>query len=117
MSGPYLTYAQYVSNGGTAEESAFPVLERRARAKLDDWTQDRIEETGDDTRLCMTLIINAMDGAQKVSRGGAVSSFSNDGVSVSLDTRTVKTEEEAVSSVYDQVVEILPVELVSVVIG
>lgn len=116
MSGPYLTYEQYVSNGGTAEESAFPVLERRARAKLDYWTQDRIEAADDDIRLCMTLILNALDSTQKVSQSGTVSGFSNDGVSVSLDTRTVKTEEEAMASVYDQVVEILPVELVSVVI-
>lgn len=117
MSGPYLTYEQYVSNGGTAEESAFPVLERRARAKLDYWTQNRIGEADDDIRLCVTLIINAMDSAQKISQGGGpVSSFSNDGVSVSFDTRAVKTEEEAMVSVYDQVVEILPVELVSVVI-
>lgn len=116
MSGPYLTYQQYVSNGGTAEESAFPVLERRARAKLEYWTQERITETTPDIQLCMTLIINAMDSAQKSSQGGTVSSFSNDGVSVSFDTRAVKTEEEAMASVYDQVVEILPVELVSVVI-
>lgn len=117
MSGPYLTYEEYVSNGGTVEESAFPVLERRARARLDYWTQDRIEEADDDIRLCMTLIVDAMDSAQKSSQGGGpVSSFSNDGVSVSFDNRAVKTEEEAMASVYGQVVEILPVELVSVVI-
>ena len=112
----YLTYQQYVSNGGTAEESAFPVLERRARAKLDYWTQDRIRDVDCDIMLCMTLIVNALDNAQKNSQGGAVSSFSNDGVSVSFDTQRMKTEEDAMASVYDQIVEILPVELVSVVI-
>lgn len=113
----YLTYQQYVSNGGMAELSAFPLLERRARAKLDYWTQDRIKDVDCDIRLCMTLIINALDSAQKSSQGGGpVSSFSNDGVSVSFGTQQTKTEEEAMASVYDQVVEILPVELVSVVI-
>lgn len=116
MSGPYLTYQQYVSQGGTAELSAFPLLERRARAKLDYWTQNRIKDVDCDIRLCMTLMINALDSVQQNSRGGPVSSFSNDGVSVSFDTQRIKTEEEAMASVYDQVVEILPVELVSVVI-
>lgn len=113
----YLTYQQYVSNGGTAEFSAFPLLERRARAKLDYWTQNRIRDVDCDIQLSMTLIINALDDARKASQGGTVNSFSNDGVSVSLSAPQTRTEEEAMSSVYDQIVEILPVNLVSVVIG
>lgn len=109
----YLTYDQYISSGGTAEESAFPLLERRARAKLDYWTQNRIKDVDDDIQLCMVLIINALDTIAEGEQ--AVSSFSNDGVSVSMESR--RTEEEALASVYGQVVEILPVELVSVVIG
>lgn len=112
----YLTHQQYLSHGGTAELSAFPLLERRARAKLDYWTMGRITDVDCDIHLCMTLIINALDSVQKASQGGTVSSFSNDGVSVSFGTQQTKTEEEAMASVYDQVVEILPVELVSVVI-
>ena len=113
----YLTHQQYLSHGGTAELSAFPLLERRARAKLDYWTMGRITDVDCDIHLCMTLIINALDSVQKSSQSGTVSSFSNDGVSVSYSTQQTKTEEEAMASVYDQVVEILPVELVSVVIG
>lgn len=108
----YLTYQQYVSCGGTAELSAFPLLERRARAKLDYWTQGRIKEANCDIQLCMTLIINAL--ASSAASEGAVTGFSNDGVSVSYAAR--KTEEEAMQSVYAQIVEVLPVELVSVVI-
>lgn len=113
----YLTHQQYVSHGGTAELSAFPLLERRARAKLDYWTMGRITDVDCDIHLCMTLIINALDSVQKASQSVTVSSFSNDGVSVSYGTQQTKTEEEAMASVYDQVVEILPVELVSVVIA
>lgn len=109
----YLTYQQYQSHGGTAELSAFPLLERRARAKLDYWTQGRIKDVDCDIHLCMTLIINALDAVGDGNQ--AVSSFSNDGVSVTMESR--RTEEEAMASVYGQVVEILPVELVSVVIG
>lgn len=111
----YLTYQQYASNGGTAELSAFPLLERRARAKLDYWTQGRIRCVDSDIQLCMVLIINALDSVQ--DSGQEVTSFNNDGVSVSLSSPNRKTEEEVMSSVYDQVVEILPVELVSVAIN
>lgn len=117
MSGQYLTYEQYASDGGTADLSAYPLLERRARAKLDYWTQNRITDVDCDIQLCMTLIINALDDVRKASQGGAVNSFSNDGVSVNLSAPQIRTEEEAMSSVYDQIVEILPVDLVSVVIG
>lgn len=113
----YLTYQQYVSLGGTAERSAFPLMECRARVKLDYWTQGRIKDVDCEIMLCMTLIINALDSVQKASQSGTVSSFSNDGVSVSYATPQVKTEGEAMASVYDQIVEILPVELVSVVIS
>lgn len=112
----YLTYQQYKSNGGTAELSAFPLLERRARAKLDYWTQNRIRDVDCDIHLCMTLIINALDSV-RTGGGQTVTSFSNDGVSVNFASQQVKTEDEIMASVYSQVVEILPVELVSVVIG
>ena len=46
-----------------------------------------------------------------------MNSFSNDGVSVSFGAQKEITEEEVMASVYEQVVEILPVGLVSVVIG
>ena len=60
------------------------------------------------------LIVDALAEIQE-NQDGTASSFSNDGVSVSL-SKPVRTESEIMSSVYDQVVEILPIELVSVVI-
>lgn len=110
----YLTFNQYQSNGGKAELSAFPRLERLARKKLDYWTQNRIQTADCDIQLCMTLIIDALAEGQE-AQAGTATSFSNDGVSVSL-SKPVRTPDEIMSSVYDQVVEILPIELVSVVI-
>ena len=110
----YLTFNQYQANGGKAEISAFPWLERLARKKLDYWTQNRIQNADCDVQLCMTLIVDALAEIQE-NQDGTASSFSNDGVSVSL-SKPVRTESEIMSSVYDQVVEILPIELVSVVI-
>ena len=109
----YITYEQYKALGGTAEQSAFPLLERLARKKLDYWTQGRIAEVDDDIRLCMLLLIDAMG---KIKSGKKdVSSVSNDGVSVTY--ASAQTEEQLMGSVYDQVVEILPVELVNLEVG
>ena len=46
----YLTFNQYQANGGKAEISAFPRLERLARKKLDYWTQNRIQNADCDVR-------------------------------------------------------------------
>ena len=106
----YLTYEEYRSLGGKAPESDFPRLELLARKRLDYWTQNRITEPYDDIRLCMTLIIDAEYAEQSGEHD--VSSFSNDGVSVSF--ADAQTKEQKWAGVYDRIVEILPVELVSV---
>ena len=106
----YLTYEDYSSLNGKAPESEFTRLELLARKRLDYWTMNRITEPDDDIKLCMTLIIDAESAEQSGEHD--VSSFSNDGVSVSF--ADAQTREEKWSSVYDRIVEILPIELVSV---
>lgn len=106
----YLTYEEYTALGGTAPEADFPRLELLAEKRLNYWTMDRITEPDDDIRLCMTLIIDQeYDDESGVFD---VSSFSNDGVSVSF--ADAQTRAQKWVDVYDRVVEILPVELVSV---
>lgn len=108
----YLKYEEYSSLGGKTPESDFDRLELLARKRLDYWTQNRITEPDDDIRLCMTLIIDAESAEQSGEHD--VASFSNDGVSVSFSD--AQTKEQKWNSVYDRIVEILPVELVSVCI-
>ena len=108
----YLTYEEYSSLGGKAPESDFSSLELLAEKLLNYWTMDRITEPDDDIRLCMTLIVNAEYSDQSGEHD--VSSFSNDGVSVSF--ADAQTKEQKWSDVYDRIVEILPVELVNVCI-
>lgn len=105
----YIDYAEYVRLGGTAQESDFLRLELLARKKLDHWTQGRITTPDDDIRLCMTLIIDRLNDDQSGEQD--VSSVSNDGVSMSF--ADAKTSDQKWSDVYDRVVEILPIELVS----
>lgn len=106
----YLTYEEYSSLGGKAPESDFPRLELLSEKRLNYWTQNRIAEPDDDIRLCMTLIVDAEYADQSGEQD--VRSFSNDGVSVSF--ADAQTKEQKWSSVYDRIVEILPVELVSI---
>ena len=105
----YLTYEEYSALGGAAPEADFPRLELLSRKRLDYWTQNRITEPDDDIRLCMTLIVDAEYADQSGEHD--VSSFSNDGVSVSF--ADAQTKEQKWANVYDRIVEILPVELVS----
>lgn len=112
MTGPWLTFEQYQSNGGRADRSAFPMLEQLARKKLDNWTMGRITRPDCDIALCMTLIVDGLSEARE-GQTESVSGFSNDGVSVNFGTAR-RGEPEIMASVYDQIVEILPVELVSV---
>lgn len=106
----YLTYSEYSSLGGKAPESDFARLELLSRKRLDYWTMNRITEPDDDIRMCMTLIVDAEYSEE--SGDHDVSSFSNDGVSVSF--ADAQTKEQKWADVYDRIVEILPVELVSV---
>ena len=106
----YLTYEEYSSLGGKAPESEFQRLELLAEKRLNYWTINRITEPGDDIRLCMTLIVDAEYADQSGEQD--VSSFSNDGVSVSF--ADAQTRDQKWEDVYDRIVEILPVELVSV---
>lgn len=106
----YLTFEEYSALNGKAPESQFARLEHLAKKKLDYWTLNRITEPDDDIRLCMTLIIDAESAEQSGEHD--VSSFSNDGVSVSF--ADAQTRDQKWASVYDRIVEILPVELVSV---
>lgn len=105
----YITYEEYTANRGKADASAFPRLARLAEKRLNYWTQDRITGSNEDIKLCMTIIIDAMHAEQSGEMD--VSSFSNDGVSVSF--AGAKTYEQKWDDVYRQIVEILPVELVS----
>ena len=109
----YLTYEEYNKRGGKVEHSAFSTLERKARYKLDYYTQDRIKQLTvipDAVKDCMAEFIDKM--AEEMS-GEKVASFSNGSVSVSFEKSTGTLD----NSLYDIAVEFLPIELISAVIG
>ena len=109
----YLTYEKYKEFGGVVEEKNYAFFECLARKKLDYWTLGRIVEITDDIELCMFLIIEEI---YQIETGEAdVSSVSNDGISMSFVD--AKTSDQKLQDLYQKIVEILPLELVNVVVG
>lgn len=107
----YLTFEEYQAYGGKAEQSAFPRLERKARKKLDSFTQDRLVNATvipDTVKECMTEFVDLMTDME----GEKVSSFSNGSVSVSFQ-QDDKTDDE---KMWNIAVEYLPIELISMVV-
>lgn len=121
----YLSYEKYKEYGGSVIEKDYAFFELQARKKLDYWTLDRISnflnnnknnihylKIIEDIELCMFLIIEEI---YQIETGEAdVSSVSNDGISMSFVD--AKTSEQKLQDLYQKVVEILPLELVSVAI-
>lgn len=109
----YITFEEYKQLNGKADEQAFPVLEFLAKKRLDYWTFGRIQEATEDIKYCMLLLIDQLNDEKNGESD--VSAFSNDGVSVTLTN--AKTNDEKMNDIYKRVVEILPIELVSLVVG
>ena len=84
----YITYADYLNIGGTVnDEAAFAPLEVQARRIVDRRTQNRLQycaydEISEDVKFCVKELIDLLDEKQS---GPAMSSYSNDGVSVTYE--------------------------------
>ena len=76
--------------GGGVQENAFPRLEAKARARLDQITFGRLaceKAVRENVRFCMFDMINAIEADESLgatAAGREVASMSNDGVSVSF---------------------------------
>lgn len=112
----YLTFEKYKEYGGEILEKSYSFYELLARKKLDYWTMNRIpkffDEYKEDIELCMFLIIEQI--YQNETGEADVSSVSNDGISISFVG--VKTSDQKIQDVYQKIVEILPIELISLVV-
>lgn len=99
----YLTYADYVLYGGTLDETTFQQLEFEARAVIDWWTFNRLqnEETYPEAvKRCDYHLIQLIEAKQQAMatdgqasnnavKAGIISE-SNDGVSASYNTLSAK---------------------------
>ena len=84
----YLTYDEYVNYGGSANQTAFPALEFKARKQIDYLTASRVqnmETVPEAVKLCMVCImaIEAVTGAEAQATNPQMTSFNTDGYSES----------------------------------
>lgn len=84
----YLSFLEYQSYGGTASVTEFPLLEFRARKRIDELTDSRVQqmaEIPESVKLCATFIINidSKAGVEAQIKNPVVTSFSTDGYSES----------------------------------
>ena len=84
----YLTYAEYQSYGGTASETAYTMLEFRARKRIDRLTASRVqnmETVPEAVKLCMFSLIgiDSKAGAEAQVDKPVVTSYNTDGYSES----------------------------------
>lgn len=102
----YLTHEEYVKMGGELDRAAFDRREYKAEKLLDYWTFDRLKSgLGDNEDVVKHLMFEMVEA---ISDGQQVTSFSNDGVSVSFSD---KSEEE---QMYYLAVAWLPADLVCI---
>ena len=84
----YLTFEEYQNYGGTASETAFLMLEFRARKRIDRQTFDRVQnmaEVPEAVKLCMMslMTIDSKVGVEAQVENPVVTSFNTDGYSES----------------------------------
>ena len=107
----YLTYAEYQTMGGTLDEATFDDLEFQAEALVNYFTFNRLKKDTtfpEELKRLMKYLINMASFKDKVlaassgqttgSSVGAISSQSNDGVSVSYNVLNAKDLAEDVKA-------------------
>lgn len=110
----YLTFEEYKAYGGNIDTlPQYSLFEILARKKLDNWTLNRITDVTEDIKLCMYLIINSIEQNFTTGDEKEITGFSNDGISVSYEK---KQPTDVDKDLYRKIVEILPIELISVVV-
>ena len=68
--GQYLTYAEYVSLGGTLQETPFNIAEFYSRKEIDLRTQKRlngVQEIPEEVKLCVYNLINLLNKYQNLT--------------------------------------------------
>lgn len=106
----YITYEEYQDLGGTISEDKFNILERKARRKLDYFTQDRlkvVETIIDEVKELMTEFI---DKLSNIPLNGNITSYSNGIESFGFGENQISALN---TELYDLAIEYLPIEYIS----
>ncbi len=78
----WLTYEEYLAFGGTASQEEFPLLEMKARKRIEHRTLERIKTPDDDVKRLVYELIGMEQKFEE--RDSNLSGYGNDGESVSF---------------------------------
>lgn len=99
----YCTYEQYQAHGGVLDQSKFDLFCPRASREMDRLTlgraakyQKKLQEELADACTQIIDLLHAWEDALSSSRGGAVASAANDGISVTYGTMQESNRQRAV---------------------
>lgn len=101
----YLTFDDYISMGGALAETEFNRFEFRAERIIDNNTQGRLKNVDTIPEVvgkCMYELTTYLSNTAKNGDNSAVSSFSNDGYSV-----TYSEQKTAAQQIYDIIYDYL----------
>ena len=114
----YLTFDEYEEYGGTLDETAFNQLEFEARAVIDWWTFNRLQnetEFPEAVKRCVFKLISLIDSRQKAmvvdaqaddgTTQAGIASQSNDGVSISYNTLSAQDAVNTIKNELDTTVK------------
>ena len=107
--GQYLTYTDYITLGGTLDQTPFDLLEFEVRKKIDKYTYGRLKELDSqvqEVKLLVLKLIELVDNYNKSEmehRG--ISSENTDGYSVKysdITTDTTKAKNNEIKSIISE---------------
>lgn len=99
----YLTFDDYISMGGTLTDIEFNRFEFRAERLIDNNTQGRlknIDTIPETVNKCMFELVTYLSNTAKNGDNSVVSSFSNDGYSVTYSEQKT-AEQKSYDIIYD----------------
>lgn len=107
----YLTYQEYLTLGGTLEETPFNLLEYNARKEIDERTKRRFVEIGneyEEIKMCVFNLITLLKSYESyTTQNKAISSENTDGYSVSYGTPQKSYSEAKNSEINDVIYKYL----------
>ena len=101
----YLTYDEYVSLGGTLDETPFNILELEAQKNIDKYTSGRLKELDkqiNEVKVCIYALISLLNTYNNYqNQNKAVSSENIDGYSISYNRPTENVSKAKISEIKD----------------
>ena len=107
--GQYLTYTDYITLGGTLDQTPFDLLEFEVRKKIDKYTQGRLKELDSQVQEVKLLVLKLIELVGSYNKSEmehrGISSENTDGYSVeysNITTDTIKSKSNEIKRIISE---------------